>query len=63
MEKFTYDGPVAEGDRLIQQRWQGETWANSPAKARVNLAYQFKKATKRPAMAKIKLPGEVVRAN
>lgn len=62
MEKFTYDGPVLEFDRFIEN-WHGETWANSPAKARCNLAYQYKKATNRPAMAKIKLPGNVVRVH
>lgn len=62
MEKFSYNGPVCEFDRFIEN-WQGETWASSPAKAKCNLAYQYKKATKRPATAKITLPGNVVRVN
>ena len=57
MNKYIYNGPVMEFDRLVQNDWHAETFANSPSKAKSNLAYHFKKATKRPAIAKISLPG------
>lgn len=59
MDKYVYDGPVMEFDRLVASHWKGETYAKSPAKAKSNLAYQFKKISNRPAMAKITLPSEV----
>ena len=59
MNKYIYDGPVSESNHLITNNWHGETWANSASKAKSNLAYQFKKATNKPAMAKITLNGEI----
>ena len=59
MNKYVYDGQVSEYGRLIQQNWHGETWANSESKAKTNLAFQFKKATGRPSMAKITLNGQI----
>lgn len=59
MNKYVYDGPVSESGRLITNRWRGETFANSEGKARSNLAYQFKRASNRPSMAKITLTGNI----
>lgn len=63
MYKYIFDGQVSESNRLVTNRWHGETWANSEAKARNNLAYQFKRASNRPAMAKITLHGPLVKAS
>ena len=57
---YTYIGPVYEFDTLVADRWCGETFAPSEAKARTNLAYQFKKQNNRTARAKIKLPGKLM---
>lgn len=53
--RYKYIGPVLEFDRLICPKWEGETVAVSKKKALSNLAYQFKKDTKRVASSKIGL--------
>ena len=63
MHRYVYDGPVSESGHLIQNHWHGETWAISEAKAKVNLSYQFKRASNRPAVAKITLNGYVKRVD
>ena len=63
MNKYFYDGPVLEFDKLIVERWKGETIASSENKARSNLAYQFKKNNHRVARTKIKLPGKLKRVD
>lgn len=57
--KYRYEGPVLEYDRLIMQKWIGETMAPSIFKARNNLTYQFKKMYNRPVTAKIMLTGKI----
>lgn len=57
--KYIYEGPVMEYGRLIANNWKGETTAPSEAKAKNNLAYQFKKQSNRMAAAKITLPGKI----
>lgn len=59
MPKYIYDGPVMEFNTCIANRWKGETIAPSEAKARTNLAYQFKKNNRRIAGTKITLPGKL----
>lgn len=63
MYRYVYDGPVSESNHLITNNWHGETWANSEAKAKTNLSYQFKKASNKPSMAKITLNGFVKRVD
>ena len=58
-EHYIYEGPVKEFDRVVAHNWKGETSAPSESKARNNLAYQFKKATNRPARSKIILTGRL----
>ena len=58
MYRYVFEGQVSESNK-----WRGETWANSEAKARNNLAYQFKKASNRPSMAKIVLHGPIIKAS
>lgn len=60
MALYSYNGPVREFDRIVANRWQGQTYAPSEAKARTNLAYQFKKETGRVPRSKITLPGKLV---
>ena len=59
MNKYAYNGPVMEFDICIMNHWKGETMASSEAKARSNLAYQFKKQHNRVAGSKISLPGTI----
>ena len=60
MNLYTYDGPVLEFDRIVANRWNGQTYAVSEAKARSNLAYQFKKEYGRVPRSKITLPGKII---
>jgi hypothetical protein len=60
MNLYSYDGPVLEFDRIVANHWQGQTHAVSEAKARANLAFQFKKDTGRVPRSKITLPGKIV---
>lgn len=63
LHKYEYDGPVMEFDRLLANRWRGETMAVSAGKARSNLAYRFRKETNRGSDAKISLPGKIKMIN
>ena len=60
MTLYSYNGPVLEFDRIVDNRWQAQTYAPSEAKARSNLIYQFKKMTGRVPRTKITLPGKIV---
>lgn len=57
--KYIYEGPVLEYGRLIANNWKGETTAPSEAKAKSNLAYQFKIKNNRIPATKITLPGKI----
>lgn len=59
MQKYIYEGPVLEFDRLVADRWRGETTAPSEGKARSNLGYQFKKNNNRVTGTRIALPGKL----
>ena len=61
MALYSYDGPVFEFERLIANNWRAETYAVSEAKARTNLAYQFKRDTGRVPRTKITLPRKIVK--
>lgn len=56
---YSYDGPVKEFDTIVRNNWKATTYATSEKKARSNLAYQYKRETKRAAGSKITLPGKV----
>lgn len=60
MNKYSYNGPVLEFDRVVASQWEGETYAISEKKARSNLTYQFKKKFNRIPATKISLPGKIV---
>ena len=59
MPKWLYDGPVLEFNTCIANHWKGETFAPTEAKAKNNLAYQFKKNNRRIPSSKITLPGNL----
>lgn len=59
MPKWLYDGPVLEFNTCIANHWRGETFAPTEAKAKNNLAYQFKKNNRRVPSSKITLPGNL----
>lgn len=60
MTLYSYIGPVLEFDKIIENKWVGETLAVSEAKARTNLAYQFKRETGRVPRTKVTLPGKII---
>lgn len=59
MNLYLYRGPVKEFDRIIETDWRGMTRAKTESKARMNLAYQYKKKTGKLSTAKITIPGEL----
>lgn len=61
MGRYFYDGPVKEFDNIVADHWEGETIAPTESKAKSNLAYQFKKQTKRTPATRITLPGKIVK--
>jgi len=60
MDRYFYEGPVMEFDRVVENSWTGETMAVSERKARSNLIFQWKKSHNRTAGSKITLPGKIV---
>ena len=60
MTLYSYAGPVLEFDKIVTNCWQGRTYAVSEAKARCNLAYQFKRENGKVPRTKITLPGKIV---
>lgn len=60
MKLYSYDGPVLAFDRIVANHWKASTFAESEAKARYNLAYQFKQETGRVPRTKITVPGKLI---
>ena len=60
MNLYYYVGPVKEFGRIINDNWNAYTYAQSEKKARSNMAYQYKKKTRRSVRSKIELPGKIV---
>ena len=60
MPRYVYNGPIMSFNVCIASNWKGETYAPSEAKARNNLAYQFKKQNTRIAGTNISLPGKLL---
>lgn len=58
-DRYYYDGPVLEFNRVIAEHWTGSTYAPTKERARSNLAYQFKKQYNRVPASKITLPGNI----
>lgn len=60
MGRYSYNGPVCEFGKLVQNRWSGETIAVSESKARSNLIFQWKKKNNRATNSKVTLPGKII---
>ena len=60
MALYSYNGPVLEFDKIVSNHWQVQTYATSEAKARNNLAFQFKTKYGKAPRTKITLPGKIV---
>lgn len=63
MQKYVYDGPVKEFEKIVSTQWQASTYAVSEEKARSNLIYQFKLQYGRAPYSKISLPGKIRRVD
>lgn len=59
MDKYAYDGPVRMYENVLTSHWKAETVAESEAKARSNLTYQYKKAHGLDRSTKITLTGKI----
>lgn len=57
---YRYEGPVMSFDKIIQDIWKGGTQAESEAKAKANLKFQYKVKHKLAKDSKIDLPGKLV---
>ena len=57
--EFLYDGPVMEFNLCVYNHWKGRTMAPTEAKAKSNLAYQYKKEHNKTPATKISLPGKL----
>ena len=60
MKTYSYNGPVLEFDRIIDNHWEASTRAVSEKKARCNLAYQFKAQYGKEPRSKITVPGKLI---
>ena len=60
MKLYSYDGPVLAFDKIVANHWKASTYAVSEAKARCNLAHQFKKETGREPRSTITIPGKLI---
>lgn len=60
MNEYIYSGPVTEYGKVVMNQFEATTMAVSEAKAKSNLAYQYKKKYNRTKTAKVGLPGKLV---
>ena len=63
MSKYKYEGPVTSFGRVLAWDWKGETIAESVAKAKSNLAFQFKQKNNLVNGSRIELPGKIMVSN
>lgn len=61
--KYIYDGPVSDGTRELSRRWYGATTADSIAKAKNNLKYQFNKQNNRSPYCKAEFDVNKIKIN
>lgn len=59
MARYRYSGPVLIFDKVVDQNWTAETYAISPARARSNLSYRYKKEIGLVPGTKLTLPGKI----
>ena len=60
MKEYVYNGPVKCFNTTIHTNWSGKTKANSVAKAKSNLCFQFKKDHGLAKNANIRLPNPII---
>ena len=53
--RYEYTGCVTSFNKIISNKWQGETHAVSPKKALINLSFRFKKENGLGINSKIEL--------
>lgn len=56
---YEYNGPIMLFNRCIANYWHGATVAVTEAKAKSNMAHQYKRENNLEPTAKITLPGNV----
>lgn len=62
MNYYSYSGPVINNfNKIITNKWNGETYANTYKKAISNLSYQFKMEHGLLPNAKIKLSNKPIK--
>ena len=57
---YSYEGPVFHYDCLVGNNFKAQTVAISPAKAKANIAYQFRTQIGKTNQYKVSLPGSLV---
>lgn len=61
---YSYAGIVLDGfGKILDNYWEGETWAPNKSKAKSNLMYQYKKSREMPLHTKIDLPSAIREQN
>lgn len=60
MDLYGYSGPVVIFGQIVEPNWSGVTRAATPARAKSNLTYQWKKAHGKTAASRVELPGKVI---
>ena len=58
MPRYSYNGPVMVFGKFVGN-WKGETYADSEAKAKSNLAYQFRKQNNRAMNTVVEFPNKL----
>lgn len=61
MDHYSYNGPVLSMNKVVKEKWEGETHAISDKKAVSNLCYQFKKEHRLSNTANITLQNRPTR--
>lgn len=59
--KYHYAGPVYMFNKIITDKWEGDTWAPSDAKALSNLSYRYKTTNNLVPGTKLKLDPDYLR--
>lgn len=61
---YSYAGIVLDGfGKILDNYWEGETWASSKSKAKSNLMHQYKKDRGMPLHTKVDLPATIREQN
>lgn len=60
---YHYNGIVLDGfGKVLDNYWEGETWAESESKAKSNFMHQYKKERNMPLHTKIDMPTKITKA-